>query len=44
MGAQDADLQLFSQGYVTITVLDGDWDAGAPLRDDIATRLGSFEP
>ena len=42
-GAQDADLQLFSQGYVTITVLDGDWDAGALLRDDIAKRLTSFE-
>ena len=42
-GAQNADLQLFSQGYVTITVLDGDWDAGAPLRDDIAKRLTLFE-
>ena len=43
MGAQDADLQLFSEGYVTITVLDGDWDAGASLRDGIAQRLKSFE-
>jgi len=43
MGAQDADLQLFSEGYVTITVLDGDWDAGTLLRDGIAQRLTSFE-
>lgn len=43
MGAQDADLQLFSQGYVTITVLDGDWDAGARSRDDVAQRLTSLE-
>jgi 5'/3'-nucleotidase SurE len=43
MGAPDADLQLFSQGYVTITIFDGDWDAGAALRDDIAQRLSSLE-
>jgi 5'-nucleotidase len=43
MGAQDADLQLFSQGYVTITVLDGDWDAGASSRDDIAQKLTLLE-
>jgi 5'/3'-nucleotidase SurE len=43
LGAPDADLQLFSHGYVTITVLNGDWDAGAPLREDVAQRLTSLK-
>ena len=35
----NADLELFSQGYVTISVLDGDWDAGPSIRESISKRL-----
>ena len=34
-----ADMDLFAQGYVTISVLDGDWDAGKDLRDTVSRRL-----
>lgn len=37
--SEDADWQWFSRGYVTITVLDGDSDAGESLRDAISHRL-----
>lgn len=35
----DADRHLFSLGYITISVLDGDWDAGELLRESVAERL-----
>jgi 5'-nucleotidase len=34
-----ADWHMFARGYVTISVLDGDWDAGEPLREEVARRL-----
>jgi 5'/3'-nucleotidase SurE len=37
------DWQLFAQGFVTISVLDGDWDAGQPFRDTISGRLSMVE-
>ena len=37
--SDDADWQWFSRGYVTISVLDGDSDAGESLRDAISHRL-----
>jgi len=40
-GNFDADWQMFARGFVTISVLDGDWDAGQSLRDGISTRLST---
>jgi 5'/3'-nucleotidase SurE len=40
-GNGDADWQMFARGFVTISVLDGDWDAGESLRDGISTRLST---
>jgi 5'/3'-nucleotidase SurE len=37
-----SDWQSFAQGYVTISVLDGDWGAGQPMRDTVSRRLSSF--
>ncbi|MDH3578751.1 MAG: 5'/3'-nucleotidase SurE [Gammaproteobacteria bacterium] len=37
--SDDVDWQWFSRGYVTISVLDGNSDAGESLRDAIAHRL-----
>ena len=34
-----ADTTLFDAGYVTITVLDGDWGAPANVRDGVAQKL-----
>jgi len=39
----DTDLQVFQQGFVTITVFDGDWDAGEGLRETIKKRLSVTE-
>lgn len=33
------DLRLFGLGYITISVLDGDWDAGELLRESVSDRL-----
>ena len=33
------DLQFFARGFATISVLDGDWDAGELLRATISERL-----
>ena len=41
-GSDVADWQMFARGFVTITVLDGDWDAGRPLRTGISSRLSTF--
>lgn len=41
-GNSDADWQMFAHGFVTITVLDGDWDAGESLRDGISKRLSTL--
>ena len=38
----DTDLPLFNRGFVTITVLDGDWDAGEQLRSEISGRLSTI--
>ena len=38
-GDSDTDMELFFERYATITVLDGDWDAGINLRTDVAGRL-----
>ena len=38
----DADTSLFAQGYVTISVLDGNWDAGAAARGPIAGRIADL--
>jgi 5'-nucleotidase len=35
----DADWQWLSRGYITISVLDGNSDAGETLRDSMASRL-----
>ncbi|MDH3363541.1 MAG: 5'/3'-nucleotidase SurE [Gammaproteobacteria bacterium] len=35
----DVDWQWFARGYITISVLDGNSDAGASLRDAVARRL-----
>jgi 5'/3'-nucleotidase SurE len=35
----DTDLALFARGYVTLTVLDGDWSATSAAGDLTATRL-----
>jgi 5'/3'-nucleotidase SurE len=37
--SKDTDWELFARGFVTISVLDGDWDAGQPLRNDVMQRL-----
>ena len=37
--SDDADWQSFSRKYITISVLDGDSDAGQSLRDAISNRL-----
>jgi 5'/3'-nucleotidase SurE len=39
--SEDGDWQLFARGFVTISVLDGDWDAGKLLRDDLSSRLST---
>jgi 5'-nucleotidase len=39
----DADWQWLSRGYVTITVLDGNTDAGDPSRHAISSRLSALE-
>jgi len=39
----DTDLQVFQRGFVTITVFDGDWDAGEALRETIKDRLSVAE-
>lgn len=39
----DTDLQVFPRGFVTITVFDGDWDAGEGLRETIEERLSVTE-
>jgi broad specificity polyphosphatase/5'/3'-nucleotidase SurE len=36
------DWELFARGYVTISVLDGDWDAGQPFREDVLQRLSAI--
>lgn len=35
----DTDLRAFERGFVTITVFDGDWDAGQSLRRAVKDRL-----
>lgn len=39
----DADWQWLARGYVTISVLDGDSDAGESLREAISSRLPTIE-
>ena len=39
----DADWQWLSRGYITISVLDGNSDAGDTLRDSISSRLSMLE-
>jgi 5'-nucleotidase len=41
-GSDDADWQMFTRGFVTITVLDGDWDAGQSLRESVSSRLSTL--
>jgi len=41
-GNSDADWQMFARGFVTISVLNGDWDAGQSLRDGISARLSTL--
>jgi len=38
-GVSDTDVELFFDGYATITALDGDWDAGTILREEVLRRL-----
>jgi 5'/3'-nucleotidase SurE len=38
-GGNNTDVELFLAGNVTISVLDGDWDAGEPLREAMLPRL-----
>ena len=38
----NTDIELFNRGYVTISVLDGDWEAGEPMLDAI-TRLSLID-
>jgi len=38
-----ADWQWFARGYITITVLDGNTDAGQSLRDVVTERLCNFD-
>ena len=33
---------LFGLGYITISLMDGDWDAGEFLRDSVSERLAGF--
>jgi 5'-nucleotidase len=40
-GSTDADWQMLGAGFVTISVLDGDWDAGQSLRESISARLSA---
>lgn len=40
-GNADADWQVLGAGFVTISVLDGDWDAGQSLRESISARLSA---
>ena len=40
-GNADADWQVLGTGFVTISVLDGDWDAGQSLRESISARLSA---
>lgn len=42
-GHENADWQMLTRGFVTISVLNGDWDAGESLRDDIASRLSRLK-
>jgi 5'/3'-nucleotidase SurE len=37
--SDNTDWQLFSRGYVTVSVLDGDWDAGQSMRDKVRHSL-----
>lgn len=37
--SDNTDWQLFSRGYATISVLDGDWDAGQSLRERVLRSL-----
>ncbi|MDH3428371.1 MAG: 5'/3'-nucleotidase SurE [Gammaproteobacteria bacterium] len=37
--SDDTDWHLFARGFVTISVLDGDWDAGESWRDALSSRL-----
>ena len=39
----ETDLQMFQRGFVTITVFDGDWDAGKKLRQTVNDRLSAVE-
>jgi 5'/3'-nucleotidase SurE len=39
----DADWQWLSRGYITISVLDGNSDAGETLRDAMSSRLSMLE-
>jgi 5'-nucleotidase len=39
----DADWQWLSRGYITLSVLDGNSDAGKQLRDSISSRLSMLE-
>jgi 5'-nucleotidase len=39
----DADWQWLSRGYITISVLDGNSDAGENLRDSMSSRLSMLE-
>jgi hypothetical protein len=36
---KDTDLALFNQGYVTLTLLDGDLSVSATASDSVAGRL-----
>lgn len=38
-GDSDTDVELFFDGYATIAVLDGDWDAAIDMREDVRRRL-----
>lgn len=42
-GEDQTDWAMFARGFVTISVLDGDWDAGAAIRGDISARLSDIE-
>ena len=40
--SDDTDVQLFNRGFVTISVLDGDWDAGERQRSEVSGRLATI--
>jgi 5'/3'-nucleotidase SurE len=40
---ENADTTFFQQGYITISVLDGDWTADAPIRTSLSSCLADLK-